>query len=111
MVKFASPPVINAVSISLAVHCHAEWWGVVSIGMVTVNNIVIVEPENKQTDFICHSLLQNEIVKMKMVIKISNNASILFSMIICRNSWVEEMAMIARQSCAKNFKKWYQRHY
>ena len=36
MVKFASPPVINAVSISLAVHCHTEWWGVVSLGMMTV---------------------------------------------------------------------------
>ena len=37
IVKFDSSPVINAVWRSLAVHCHTEWWGVVSFGMVTVN--------------------------------------------------------------------------
>ena len=35
IVKFDSSPVINAVWRSLA-HCHTEWWGVVSFGMVTV---------------------------------------------------------------------------
>ena len=36
IVKFDSSTVINAVWRSLAVHCHTEWWGVVSLGMVTV---------------------------------------------------------------------------
>ena len=37
MVQFDSSAVINAFWRSLAVHCHTEWWGVVSLGMVTVN--------------------------------------------------------------------------
>ena len=39
IVKFDSSPVINAVWRSLAVHCHTEWWGVVSLGMVTVKRL------------------------------------------------------------------------
>ena len=57
IVKFASPPVINAVSISLAVHCHAEWWGVVSIGMVTVkftkrsDSLIFLTVETEKANF------------------------------------------------------------
>ena len=35
MVKFDLYPVLNAVLRSLAIHCHTEWWRVVSLGMVT----------------------------------------------------------------------------
>ena len=39
------------------------------------NNCVIVNPKNKQTYFTCQSLMWNEIVTLRLVIKMSNNAS------------------------------------
>ena len=57
------------------------------------NNCVIVNPKNKQTYFTCQSLMWNEIVTLRLVIKMSNNASNLLDENLW-NKWIEGMAIV-----------------
>ena len=52
IVKFDSSHIINAVWRFLAVHCHTEWWGVVSLGMVTDNKVDFCSTFFENEDFL-----------------------------------------------------------